>query len=114
MNIFQQFFSTILLVMLVSSISAQETEEEKKVFINNEATINSDKLEYSPAFFEDGIVFISTKVSSKRFKIKDKRIDKNVMSIFQSQREENGLLLPPKPFSIDLLSAVHEGPLTFD
>jgi len=53
--------------MLVSAIYAQETEEEKKVFINNEATINSDKLEYSPAFFEDGIVFISTKVSYKRF-----------------------------------------------
>jgi len=114
MKIFQHFVSTFILIMLVSAIYAQETEEEKKVFINNEATINSDKLEYSPAFFEDGIVFISTKVSNKRFKIKDKRIDKNVMSIFQSKREENGLLLPPKPFSIELLSAVHEGPLTFD
>ncbi len=108
------FFSTLLISMMVVSISAQETEEEKKVFINNEATVNSDKLEYSPAFYEDGIVFISTKVSNKRFKMKDKRIGKNVMSIFQSKREENGLLLPPKPFSIELLSTVHEGPLTFD
>lgn len=114
MNIFQHFFSTFILTLLVISVSAQETEEEKKVFINNEATINSDKLEYSPAFYEDGIVFISTKVSNKRFKMKDKRIGKNVMSIFQSKREENGLLLPPKPFSIELLSTVHEGPLTFD
>ncbi len=114
MNIFQHFFSTFILTLLVFSVSAQETEEEKKVFINNEATINSDKLEYSPAFYEDGIVFISTKVSNKRFKMKDKRINKNVMSIFQSKREENGLLLPPKPFSIELLSTVHEGPLTFD
>lgn len=114
MNIFQHFFSTFILLVMVCSVSAQETEEEKKVFINNEATINSDKLEYSPAFYEDGIVFISTKVSNKRFKMKDKRIDKNVMSIFRSQREENGLLLPPKPFSINLLSTVHEGPLTFD
>ena len=115
MNIFQHFFSTLLLTtLLVLNVSAQETEEEKKVFINNEATINSDKLEYSPAFYEDGIVFISTQVSNKRYKMKDKRIDKNVMSIFQSKREENGLLLPPKPFSIELLSTVHEGPLTFD
>ncbi len=114
MNIFQHFFSTFIFAILALSVSAQETEEEKKVFINNEATINSDKLEYSPAFYEDGIVFISTKVSNKRFKMKDKRIGKNVMSIFQSKREENGLLLPPKPFSIELLSTVHEGPLTFD
>jgi len=114
MNIFQHFFSTFLFALLALSLSAQGLEEEKKVFINNEATINSDKLEYSPAFYEDGIVFISTKVSNKRFKMRDKRIGKNVMSIFQSKREENGLLLPPKPFSIDLLSTVHEGPLTFD
>jgi len=114
MTNFHRLFSVLLLGLLVNVISAQETEEEKRVFINNEATINSDKLDYSPAFFEDGIVFISSKVSTKRYKVKDRRIDKNVMSIFQSRREENGLLLPPTPFAMELLSTVHEGPLTFD
>lgn len=114
MTNFHRLFSVLILGLLVNAVSAQETEEEKKVFINNEATINSDKLDYSPAFFEDGIVFISSKVSTKRYKIKDRRIDKNVMSIFQSRREENGLLLPPTPFALELLSTVHEGPMTFD
>ncbi len=93
---------------------AQPNTAEKKVFITNEATINSESLEYSPAFLEDGIVFISTKTAAKRYKIKDTRINKNIMSIFQAKREENGLLKKPEPFAIELLSTVHEGPLTFD
>ncbi len=104
----------MLSLLFVNVAFAQPSASEKKVFMTNEATINSEGLEYSPAFLEDGIVFISTKTAAKRFKIKDTRIGKNIMSIFQAQREENGLLKTPVPFAIELLSTVHEGPLTFD
>ncbi len=93
---------------------AQPQNEEKRVFITNEAMINSDGLEYSPAFLEDGIVFISTQVATKKYKIKDKRIDMNKMSIFRATREDDGLLNAPNPFANELLSRGHEGPLTFD
>ena len=73
----------IFLGCLITNLAfAQPQNEEKRVFITNEATINSDGLEYSPAFLEDGIVFISTQVATKKYKIKDKRIDMNKMSIF--------------------------------
>ncbi|MEL6867208.1 MAG: hypothetical protein AAFP19_22475, partial [Bacteroidota bacterium] len=90
-------------------------EEQQKVFLTNEATINSENLEYSPTFYEDGIVFISTKLSKKRYKIRDTKINKNIMSIFQARRaEESGLLQKPEPFASELLTPVHEGPLSFD
>jgi outer membrane protein OmpA-like peptidoglycan-associated protein len=104
--IFSLFFSNVAL--------AQPSAPEKKVFITNEATINSEGLEYSPAFLEDGIVFISTKPAAKRYKVKDKRIGENIMSIYLAKREDNGLLKTPVPFAIELLSTVHEGPVTFD
>lgn len=110
--------TSIFLFLLIGSspfLGAQNEGEEKRVIITNEATVNTENLEYSPAFFEDGIVFISTKISKKRYKVKDKRLDKNIMSIFQSKRGEAGnSLTTPLPFAEELLSTVHEGPLTFD
>ncbi|MEM1322847.1 MAG: OmpA family protein [Bacteroidota bacterium] len=104
-------------MMCLLSLSAQsqgDTDSNKKVFITNEATINTEHLEYSPAFYEDGIVFISSQASKKRYRIKDRRINQNIMSIFRSKRQESGLLTPPEPFASELLTPVHEGPLTFD
>lgn len=99
---------------IISNIAYTQPPAEKRVFITNEATINSDGLEFSPAFFEDGIVFISTKPASKKYKIKDKRINQNIMSIFRATRQTDGLLQVPVPFSNELLSITHQGPVTFD
>ncbi len=91
-----------------------ETAKEWDVFINNEQTINTEFLEFSPAFREDGIVFVTTKPASNKFKVLDKRINKNIMSTFQSQRDEDGTLKEPVPFAEQLMTTVHEGPMTFD
>ncbi len=112
-SIFTQLFFCFLLCLTHMAV-AQEDGAEKRVIITNEATVNTENLDYSPAFYEDGIVFISTKVSSKRYRVTDKRIGKNIMSIFRSQRSEGGSLMAPEPFSQELLSTVHEGPMTFD
>ncbi|MBP7184617.1 MAG: OmpA family protein [Saprospiraceae bacterium] len=93
---------------------AQISPEEIKVIVNNENKINSPELEYSPTFYEDGIVFVSTKIVNDNYKIKDKRINKNIMSIYKSKRDANGILSDPISFSEDLLSIAHEGPVSFD
>ena len=84
------------------------------IFVTNEVSINSDQLEFSPTFLEDGILFISTKPVNNKFKVQDKRIGENIMSIYRSTRNDEGKLQAPEPFAIELLSTVHEGPLTFD
>jgi len=85
-----------------------------EVIINNETAINSDRLEFSPAFYENGIVFISTRVAGRQYKVMDKDLRTNIMSIFIARRDASGQLQTPEPFAQSLLSTVHEGPLTFN
>ncbi len=113
MKIYTIVFS-FLGCLITNLVFAQPQNADKRIFITNEATINSDGLEYSPAFLEDGIVFISTKVAARKYKIKDKRINVNKMSIFWAKREGDGLLKAPEPFANELISIGHEGPVTFD
>ena len=105
------FLFIILLSFLVHS-NAQSNDDF--VTIKNESSINSELLEYSPAFYEDGLVFISTKVANSKKKKIDKNINKNMMSIYRAKRNSEGLLETPEVFAPELLSKYHEGPLTFD
>ena len=84
------------------------------VTLNNERVINTRQLEFSPAFFEDGIVFISSQKPLSKEKIFDARIESGTMSIFLARRDQNGQLEKPEAFASSLVSTLHEGPLTFD
>lgn len=110
---------TLLLSLncLFGPLQAQEGEidfDNVRVLITNETTVNSDALEFSPAFYEDGIVFVSSKVASSKYKIKDVTSGTNIMSIFIARRSPEGILQAPEPFAQELLSSVNEGPLTFN
>ena len=109
-----KFISNLLFLLFGVTVFGQIDPGDIGVVVTNEAIINSEKLEYSPAFYEDGIVFISTNFENVRYKVKDRRIDKNIMSIYWAQRDSLGALLAPVPFAGELLTRVHEGPLTFD
>jgi outer membrane protein OmpA-like peptidoglycan-associated protein len=87
---------------------------KSNITVTNERTINTGQLEFSPAFYEDGIVFISSQKPLAKEKIFDERIEYNTMSIFLARRDENGQLNKPTAFSNELVSSLHEGPLTFD
>jgi len=109
-----KFISKLLFLLFGVTMYGQIDPGDIGVVVTNEAIINSEKLEYSPAFYEDGVVFISTNFENVRYKVKDSRIDKNIMSIYWAQRDSLGGLLAPVPFAGELLTRVHEGPLTFD
>lgn len=87
---------------------------KSNIVVTNERTINTGQLEFSPAFYEDGIVFISSQKPLAKEKIFDDRIESSTMSIFLARRDENGQLSKPTAFSNELVSSLHEGPLTFD
>lgn len=112
MKTHRQIFLLCSLILLGYSVTAQDTSAVT-IEIKNEAAINTKELEFSPTFFEDGIVFIST----NKDVLKKKAVDLNqdlMMSILRSRRNAEGVLDKPEPFSKDLTSLNHEGPVCFD
>ncbi len=109
---------TLLHFALLTSFTgvfAQLPLSEELVVVSNERGINSEELEFSPVFYKDGIVFISTRHESLIFNVKDKNIGlKNIMSIYRSQRNDEGFLDYPQPLADELIFRLHEGPVTFD
>ena len=97
------------------ALRAQIPLAEELVVVSNERGVNSEELEFSPVFYKDGIVFISTRHESLLFDVKDKNIGgKNIMSIYRAWRNAEGFLDSPQPFADELLFRLHEGPVTFD
>lgn len=94
-------------------VRAQETEHKGfDVVVFNETHINTDQLEFSPAFFEDGILFISSRENV--YKFVDRRLNKSTMGIFRSSRDSEGVLGEPVFFSDRINTRYHEGPLCLD
>jgi len=109
------FFNLGLLI--ANGLLAQNTlSPDMKVEVENEKTINSGSLEFSPAFYENGIVFISdNKEGITTAPLKDDKIDKQTFHIFLSRRNEaGGELKKATPFAQELTTKYHEGPLTFN
>ncbi len=107
----------ISLSLLLSScvIFAQtEIPMDDKAMIINEATINGTNFEFSPAFFENGIVFIYTDKTTKE-KVTDKNQKGNKgVSIQVARRGPEGILAAPELFAQNITSAYNDGPMCFD
>jgi outer membrane protein OmpA-like peptidoglycan-associated protein len=113
LTIFTALFNQAINAQNPTTIDSLETAKSS-IIVLNERTINTGQLEFSPAFYEDGIVFISSQKPLAKEKIFDDRIESSTMSIFLARRDENGQLNKPAAFSNALVSSLHEGPLTFD
>lgn len=90
----------------------QNDTEPVTVQVKNETVINTKGLEFSPTFYEDGIVFISTNNAGLK-----KLTDKNKQpytSILRARRNADGALAAAEPFSKEISTPYNEGPVCFD
>lgn len=102
-------------VLGASALSAWAQDQVPTVFdvtVKNETRINTDQLEFSPTFFEDGILFISSRENV--YKFVDRRMNRNTLGIFQSSRDGEGQLVTPVFFSNRINTKYHEGPMCLD
>ena len=106
----QNWVKTVSFMALSNVALAQQSSN---VSVSNVGVINSATLDFSPAFYKDGIVFVSNNDIQGKAKMFDDHIGKKTMSLFLAKRDEKGQLQKPQPFAIELVSQVHEGPLTF-
>ncbi len=103
----------ILLALCCAVQPAFSQTKNIKVQVKNEQAVNTAGLEFSPTFYEDGIVFISTNNAGLK-KVTDTQLKLPAMSILRSRRNTEGSLQVPEPFAKELSSQYHEGPVCFD
>lgn len=97
----------------IAPLAAQVDDIPVGVQIKNETNVNTPGLDFSPTFYEDGIVFISTNNAGLNKSIDD-YLKLPAMSILRSKRGAEGELGKPEPFSKEISSIYHEGPVCFD
>lgn len=85
--------------------------------IENLKKVNSDKLDFSPSFYKNGIVFVSSRQPKNKLnqlnQQKDKWTGDHFSSLYFSEYDDSGNLTEPRLFSIGLATKYHEGPLSF-
>lgn len=79
------------------------------VVIKNCNEINTDKLEFSPMFYQTGIVYVTTRANGEI----DPKTGLPFFELFYADTDRNGIPLKPEPFSLEINSNVHEGPVSF-
>ncbi len=112
-HILPLFICTAMSFGLLAQTTPDAGAPPVTVQVKNEAAINTTGLEFSPTFYEDGIVFISTNTAGLK-KMTDEDLKLPAMSILRAKRDAEGVLGVPEPFAKELSSLYHEGPVCFD
>ncbi len=84
--------------------------EERKVEIKNAVAINSKAMEFAPSFYRNGLVFVSSRKKSGRI---DQKTGETFFELYYTEFAPDGAPGKPQPFSVELNSQWHEGPVTF-
>ena len=83
------------------------TGQEVRVF--NTSRVNTEGLEFCPAVYENGLVFVSRYKNGPI----DPKTGQTFFELFYAELDPNGMPGKPESFSTELNSAYHEGPVSF-
>ncbi|MEO1259975.1 MAG: OmpA family protein [Bacteroidota bacterium] len=83
------------------------------VTVANLEMLNSEQTDYSPVFYQNGIVFASTRATANQEVARDKWTGANYSKLYFSESQEDQSFTAPTEFSTGLTAKFHEGPLTF-
>lgn len=81
-----------------------------EVTVTNESVLNSAKIEFSPMYYQNDIIFISTRTKGEK---RDRWINDNYMDFYISKKGEDGQLTKPELWADELKTEYHEGPSVF-
>ena len=83
----------------------------KGIQVSNAATINTTNLDFSPTYYGNGLVFVS---SRKKGGFVDPGTGESYFELYYSRLDPNGEPVDAEPFSGQLNSQLHEGPVSFN
>ena len=89
----------------------EKGEFERYVTVRNLRLVNSDRLDFSPTFYQNGLVYVTSRHHSGP---KDKKIQESFFELFYTELDQGGNPLKPESFSVSVNSQKHEGPVTFN
>ncbi len=89
---------------------AQSDQWHSRITLTNERKINTEKAEFSPTYWKDYLVYISSKSKEKIF---DKKINEGYYDLFYCAINSNEELEKTASLSKILNTPYHEGPATF-
>ncbi|MCB0637851.1 MAG: PD40 domain-containing protein, partial [Lewinella sp.] len=100
--------ATLGLAQPPSALPSAEDDSEVRIF--NTSRINTEGLEFCPAVYENGLVYVSRYKNGPI----DPRTGETFFELFYAELDPNGLPGEPQSFSTEINSAYHEGPVSFN
>lgn len=82
----------------------------KGIIVTNATAINTDHLDFSPVFYNNGLVFVS---SRKKGGFVDPKVGETYFELYYTRLDPNGAPVSAEAFSGQLNSQLHEGPVAF-
>ncbi len=102
--------------LLARAIDRMNEFQHTAATITNESLINTEKLDFSPTYYKDGIIFVSTRSvkdeTERATEAKDDWIEDNYMALFYARANDTGELDDVREFALDITSRYHEGPIS--
>ncbi len=87
-----------------------EKEGDRDLQIVNLSRINSPNLDFSPAFYQNGLVYVTSRHKAGAI---DKNINETFFELFYAELDGAGNPAKPQQFSVNINSQAHEGPVAF-
>lgn len=81
-----------------------------RVLVQNLRSVNTPYIEFSPTFYREGIVFVT---SRQRGGLYDPKLNTTYFELFYAKLNKDGNPYKPKPFSLEINTKYHEGPVSF-
>ena len=79
----------------------------------NKAPINTAYADFSPAFYNEGLVFVSSRPGKKNKKIDFNWDQTKFLELYYAPESEEGFVEKPRPFHQKINTKYHEGPVAF-
>jgi len=117
MRIMPYLLCLIFPVALLAQPTKRSTERlyeksalRRDIFIQNAAHVNSPGMEFSPALYLNGMVYVSRHSNGPV----DEKTGETFYELFYTELDPNGLPTKPQNFSMEINSQLHEGPVSFN
>lgn len=116
MFIQQRFYIGLIGLLFTFPAFAQKSDNTSmetlgaRVLVQNLRSVNTPYIEFSPTFYREGIVFVT---SRQRGGLYDPNLNTTYFELFYAKLNKDGVPYRPKPFSLEINTKYHEGPVSF-